>query len=245
MTQVICLLCILSLDVKSDRSLPVECLKTLSLHWCTSVCWQEERDSTAAFTNVFSWVNTWDRGTGLRCKQTQPAFHPEKMRPGQIFYIRNVWGLLLNGWQWGMLASSVYLPAWFHSTMSHNAVNVANLRLLLFCRAASKKSGTLFKSDFIYSLSYHFKVIHFSVILSGNVCWPQKTTFGCFRCLPATVNINCHRWIKSLCVAFVLHRIKQRHVGLVQCEGEIKQNFNNGWPNPLKTICSPNYYSDY
>lgn len=63
---------------------------------CTLVCGQEERDSTAVFTNMFSWVNTRDGGTRPCCKQIRPAF---QCREGKIFWIHNIWGTLLTGCQ--------------------------------------------------------------------------------------------------------------------------------------------------
>lgn len=75
---------------------------------CTLVCGQEERDSTAVFTNMFSWVNTWDGGTRPRCKQIRSAF---QRREGKYF------GFIISGVHYsqdvrGVFASAVWLSAW-------------------------------------------------------------------------------------------------------------------------------------
>lgn len=77
---------------------------------CTLVCEQEETDSTAGFTNMFSWVNTWDGGTRPRCKQIRPAFQRRGER-GKYF------GFIISGVHYsqdvrGVLASAVWLSAW-------------------------------------------------------------------------------------------------------------------------------------
>lgn len=61
--------------------------------WCVD----RKRDSTAVFTNMFSWVNT-----GRRDKASlQTAFQPvsPERRWGKIFWIHNIWGALLTGCQ--------------------------------------------------------------------------------------------------------------------------------------------------
>lgn len=58
MTQVICLLCILSLDVKSDRSLPVECLKTLALCTDALLCVDRKRETAQLLSQMCSAEST-------------------------------------------------------------------------------------------------------------------------------------------------------------------------------------------
>lgn len=43
----------------------------LAALWCVD----RKRDTTAVFTNMFSWVNTQDRGTRPRCKQSSSQCH--------------------------------------------------------------------------------------------------------------------------------------------------------------------------